>query len=186
MTNSGANTDYCTISFMSLENRHFQGLCKSSVLARVKISTVRVTECYSKSQCGFPVPTGRTSHAIRRRLVSSRKLLHAPGSTEVSEEDRQTKTRQIQNSPEAVSLCLLISYCIQMLIHDYMERIQILETDSKHTNSPMSWLLVLERRSRSLVPIRKYIQRPNSTCTNRQTEKHISMQGNSFSSSRLS
>ena len=111
--------------------------------ARVKISTVRVTECYSKSQCGFPVPTGGTSRAIRRQLDSSRKLLHVPGSTEVSEEDRQTKTPQIQNSPEAVSLCLLISYCIQTLIRHYLERIQTLETDSKHTNSPMSWLIVL-------------------------------------------
>ena len=54
--------------------------------ARVNISTVRVTECYWKSQCGFPVPTGGTSRAIRRQLVSSRKLLHVPGSTE---EDRQ-------------------------------------------------------------------------------------------------
>ena len=148
--------------------------------ARVKISTVRVTECYSKSQCGIPVPTGGTSHAITRCLVSSRKL-HVPGSTEVIEENRQPKTRQIQNSPEAVSLFVCsCSICIQMLIHDYMERIQTLETDSKHTNSPMSWLLVLERQSYSLVPIRKYIQRLNSTCINRlkarQTEKHISMQ----------
>ena len=51
---------------------------------------MRVTECYSKSQCGFPVPTGETSHAIRRHLVSSRKLLHVPGFAEVSEEDKQT------------------------------------------------------------------------------------------------
>ena len=116
MTNSGANTDYCTISFMSLENRYAQRLWKSSVLARVKISTVRVEECYSNSQCGFPAPTGRTSHAIRRRLVSSRKLLHAPGSSEVSEEDRQTKTRQIQNSPEAVSLFV----CLCSIAFRYM------------------------------------------------------------------
>ena len=43
----------------------------------------------------------------------------------------------------SLTLCLLISYCIQTLIRHYLERIQTLETDSKHTNSPMSWLIVL-------------------------------------------
>ena len=114
MTNSGANTDYCTISFMSLENRYAQGLWKSSVLARVKISTVRVEECYSNSQCGFPAPTGRTSHAIRRRLVSSRKLLSnymyqdPLKSVKRTARQRQDKYKTHLRQSHSLSACVLL------------------------------------------------------------------------------